>query len=343
MPTGIRPAPRPPTLKPGSPAGLPRRRVCIGVALVAIIALGERERSNAFRQDVFRSGVEIVTLPVTVTDSSGRTVPNLSPEHFTITEDGVTQSVSVLLNAPQPVALAVVVDTSASMRGDRWDAALAAVSAIGRALAPEDQWSLSVFADRVTPVSPWGAYRPEDLEGLRRHGAAGGTRLFDAVVAAQRTLATAPHRKRAILLISDGNDISTQIGGGFTADMSSLSGIDGAETRATNALRSGESMLYAFGIDWPYQARRARGPSERVDRATLTRLAAPTGGAVWIATTAADLLSAALQLTTELRQQYSLGYSPLRPPDGRYRRVKVQVADPALRVRHRIGYVAARP
>ncbi len=199
------------------------------------MAVGERDRPTASRQEVFRSGVEVVALPVTVTDSSGRTIPNLSPEHFTVTEDGVPQSVSVLSHAPQPVALSVLVDTSASMRGGRWEAAVAAVSAIGRALAPEDQWSLSVFADRVAPVSPWGAYRPEHMERLRAHGAAGGTRLFDAVVAAQRTLATAPHRKRAILIISDGNDVSTQIGGDFTADISSLSGIDGAETASREA------------------------------------------------------------------------------------------------------------
>ncbi len=91
-------------------------------------------------------------------------------------------------------------------------------------------------------------------------------------------------------------------------------------------------------MDWPYAKR--QGPSEQVDRTSLERLSGPTGGAVWMVKSLAQIQRAAVELTDELRQQYTLGYAPATPPDGRYRRIVVRSSNPSHAVSHRLGYLA---
>ncbi len=294
-------------------------------------------------QQPFRSEVELVSLPVTVEDKAGRAVTGLTRDDFSIFEDGVRHEISVFSAEPQPIALVVLIDFSRSMDGERRQAALGAVGAVGNALDRRDQWSILAFADRTVTVKGWGAAQPQDLAPLLAIGPSGGTRLFEGVIEAQRALADAPHRKRAILIISDGNDISTQIGN--DTELGSMSHLDASEKQAVNALRTGEALVYAFGMDWPYRRTpiRGGGPSARVNGKALRSLADPTGGRVWIASTAAGLETAARHLTEELRQQYTLGYTPSKAADGKYRRVRVTVANSAYRVRSRQGYLAMRP
>jgi Ca-activated chloride channel family protein len=303
------------------------------------------ESLAAAGQAPFRSSVELVSLPVTVLNSDGRFVTGLTQSDFEVIEDGVRQEVTVFSSEPQPLAIAVAVDFSKSMRGERRTAALAAVRQVGAALAPADQWSLFAFADRVTMLTSWTAFEHDDGSRLQQVEAAGGTRLFEAVTEVQKYLRSAPHRKRALLVISDGNDLAALMGADFSAASSeSVSDVGGGEQRAVNALRTGESLLYAIGMDWPYDSRSlgSRSPSKRVDRRSLDHLAVPTGGTVWMANTSDDLQAAAADLVAELRQQYTIGYSPARAPDGKYRRVRVMVKEPTYVVRSRTGYVAAK-
>jgi Ca-activated chloride channel family protein len=295
-------------------------------------------------QDAFRSGVELITIPITVTDSSGRRIGGLSQADFRLEEDGVAQEIAVFLAEPQPVSIALLVDYSASMRGDRINAAIAAIRAVGEAMKPSDHWSISTFADRHQLVTPWEPFSDGFFSRMQRLAPSGGTRLYDAVMATHRTLETAPTRKRAMLVISDGNDIAAQIGSDFSADLNSMTGIGRSESDVTSSLRRGESLLYAFGMDWPYQPqpRMGKGPSEHVDRQALERLAHPTGGAVWMPKSRQELVTASTELMAELREQYTLGYSPRKAADGRYRRIKVMARNPEHHVRHRTGYLAAR-
>jgi Ca-activated chloride channel family protein len=284
-----------------------------------------------------------VTIPLTVIDSEGRRVTGLTQADFKLEEDGVEQEISIFSAERQPVAISLLVDYSGSMSGDRIDAALSAVRAVGEAMTDSDQWSISAFADRYRLAVPWARFDDLIFQKLRQLVPGGGTRLFDAVVRANADIATAPLRKRAILLISDGNDLSSQIGSDFSADLDSLTYAGAGESAATAALRRGETLLYAFGMDWPYRPQRtgARGPSERIDRSTLERLAHPTGGVVWMPKSRQELIAAASELMVELREQYTLGYSPRQAADGRYRRLKVISHNPENRVRHRTGYVAS--
>lgn len=315
-----------------------------GVAALLLLApLASSALSAAQNpQQPFRSDVELVSLPVTVEDSSGRAVTGLTRDDFSILEDGVRHEIAVFSNEPQPIALAVLVDFSRSMQGERRQAAVEAVAAIGQALDPQDRWSLFAFADRTVQLKPWGPVSARDMTPLLGMNPSGGTRLFEGVIEVHDALRRAPHRKRAILVISDGNDISTQVGN--DADLGSMSHLDGREKEAVNALRRGEALAYAFGMDWPYQQRPTGGStSVRIDRRVLRNITEPTGGKVWMASTGAELKEAARLLTDELRQQYTLGYSPTKPPDGKYRRVRVTVTNGTYRVRSRQGYLARRP
>lgn len=291
----------------------------------------------------FMAGVELVSLPVTVEDKAGRIVTGLTRDDFSIFEEGVRQEIAVFSNEPQPIAIAVLIDFSRSMQGERHQAAVAAVTTLGRRLDPHDRWRLFPFADRAMATGPWGPAAPQDVQALLNLGAGGGTRLFNSVVAVQEALVDAPHRKRAILIVSDGNDVATQ--SGDVGEPLSVAHLDDSERRAVAALRAGESLVYALGMDWPYRASPGRrtGPSQRVNRKALRALTDPTGGKVWVARTGAELVAAADQLLDELRQQYTLGYSPTRAADGKFRRVRVTIANDQYRVRFRQGYIAAKP
>ena len=312
------------------------------LCLAASLLLTAPQTLAVQAQPPFRAGVELVTIPVTVLNKEGRRVLGLAPDDLTLEEDGVAQDISVFSAEPQPVAISVLVDYSGSMRGDRIDAALAAVRAVGEAMTAADYWNIGSFADRHQVVVPWSRFDENFFDRMRRAVTGGGTRMFAAVVSANETLITAPLRKRAIVLISDGNDLSTQVSSDFSGDLDSLTHAGSGEATATSALRRGEFLLYALGMDWPYRAQRpgARGPSERVDRSSLERLAHPTGGAVWLPRSRQELVGAASEMMRELREQYTLGYAPRTPADGKYRRLKVSARNPDYRVRHRMGYVA---
>jgi VWFA-related protein len=211
-------------------------------------------------------------------------------------------------------------------------------------MTARDRWSISVFADRYLTVVPWAPFDDAFYQRMRGLAPSGGTRLYSAVVAAQKTVAEAPLRKTAILVISDGNDLSVQAGNEFAADFDTLTYAGTGESAATAALRRGEGLLYAFGMDWPYRSQLrtgARGASERVDRAALERLAHPTGGYVWMPKTHKELVANGSELMSELREQYTIGYSPRKAADGRYRRIKVLAVNRDHTVRHRQGYVAS--
>lgn len=319
--------------------------VSSGVAVLLLVAqmAASSPASQSPQQQPFRSEVELVSLPVTVEDPSGRVVTGLTRDDFSIFEDGVRHEIAVFSNEPQPIALAVLVDFSRSMQGERRDAALQAVAAVGQALDRRDQWSLFAFADRTTQLRGWGPAAVRDMASLLQMTPSGGTRLFEGVIAVHDALRDAPHRKRAMLVISDGNDVSTQVGD--DPMFGSMSQLDGSEKKAVNALRTGEALVYAFGMNWPYQGTSTRGGgrSVQIGRRVLQSLTEPTGGRTWVASTTGELKEAARLLTDELRQQYTLGYTPTRSPDGEYRRVRVTTTNDAYRVRSRQGYLARRP
>jgi len=288
----------------------------------------------------FKSGIEAVYLDVTVLDRDNAIVTGLTKDDFEIFDDGVKHDVAIFSSDPARISIGVLIDASNSMNGERFAAARLAAAAVGRALTPQDLWSVSAFSDFRRPVIGWRPYDESVMSQLMALSAGGGTELYKSVADMVSFMRETPHRKRAMLVITDGADnavvfnrrqASRPMGG--APDQAPM--IVDHSGKAMDALRTGEVLLYALGLNWPSQSGPVHVPS-------LLRLAEPTGGAVAVASTMEDVEQAARRLAEELRQQYTLGFYPQKAADGKFRRLKVVAKNPAYRIRTRAGYLATK-
>lgn len=293
----------------------------------------------------FRSGIEIVYLDLTVTAADGSIVTGLTKDHFEIFDEGVRHEVAVFSDQPEPISLGILVDTSNSMTGDRITAAIAAADAMGRALQPKDLWSVFAFNARLSQLVGWRPYDPSVIRELKAIRVGGGTELFKSVADMVPKFRDTSFRKRAMLVITDGADNAVQYGranrrgGSVGADPGMPDSIVDHTDKAVSALRSGEVQVFGLGIGWAQSG----GNASDLHVPSLEKLAHPTGGGVAVARTVPELEILAQRLTDELRQQYTVGFTPLKAPDGKYRRVTVKAKDPAHTVRTRAGYLAKKP
>jgi Ca-activated chloride channel family protein len=286
----------------------------------------------AARQPTFKSGVELVYLDVTVQAPDGSIVRGLAKEDFLIYDEEVQQEVAIFSAEPAPISVGVLIDTSGSMSGERMASAIRAADALGRSLRPGDQWSISTFDSTRRTMLTWRPYSPSVVNSLRAMPTSGSTELFRAVTEMVPYMKDTPHRKRALLLMTDGIDNSIIAASREYRDPFGAPGPLESSGKAQAALREGEVLLYALGINVAGRAGAVHVPS-------LQRLAEPTGGSVIIASTIREVEAAAQRIADELRQQYTLGFSPQHAGDGTYRRVRVTTRHPDYRVRTRDGYL----
>lgn len=336
------------------------------VALASAAAVGQQSAARGtmpgprFR---FRTGVELINVTATVTDSRGRFVGALHQEDFRIYEDGRRQPVTHFSADRVPVSLGLVVDASSSMEGDKWRSAMEALDGFLSDLRdPADEIFLYAFNASPELVREW----TNDLDSIRRAldriGPNGGTALLDAVAEAVPLAQTGRNRKKAVVVISDGNDTGSH----FTVtELRELIrgtdvlvyavGIDGAEVRRRNPAPPVFRPPVRLPIPFP-GGRRAplpippaqpRIPSSSrsgagVDVNTLREITDDSGGRTELVRSARDLEPATAGIADELGRQYYLGYTAATPRDGRWHTIRVETRDPDLRVRARRGYVAAR-
>jgi VWFA-related protein len=334
-------------------------------AAAALIASGSflasaQEPSRGQGGFSFRTAVDLVVLNTTVTDASGHAVTGLRAEDFIVYEDGERQSVSQFEAERVPVSLGLALDTSGSMVGERMSAAKAAVSRfVVDLLSPRDEVFLYRFDSRPTLVQGWTDDRREVVRSLGSIDPTGGTALYEAVAEAVPLAATGTRRKKALVVISDGNDTDSDITVG--------------ELR--QVIRESEVMVYAIGIEgsgagsssprtlplpwpggsggtiqlpWPRRppapsSRRAPGRAGQQDRVNVEALRMITddsGGRTEIISSSRDLDRATAGIGSELSQQYFVGYVSTRPQDGRWHRIDLRVRNGSYVVRARKGYVA---
>lgn len=291
----------------------------------------------AASQPQFKSGVEVVYLDVTVQAPDGSIVRGLTKEDFLIYDEEVPQEVAIFSAEPAPISVGVLIDTSGSMTGERMAAATRAADALGRSLKPGDLWSISTFDSTRRTMITWRPYHPGIVNSLRAMPTSGSTELFSAVANMVPYMKETPHRKRAMLLMTDGIDNSiiaaSREGRG---DPFNAPGPLESSARTAAALREGEVLLYALGIN-------VAGRSGAVHVPSLQRLAEPTGGSVIIASTMREVETSAQRLAEELRQQYTLGFYPQNAGDKTYHRLRVTTRHPDHRIRTRAGYVTVNP
>jgi Ca-activated chloride channel homolog len=205
-------------------------------AAAAAIAIAGTSTVEGQKQDDFRfrSGVELVNVTATVTDRNGRFVPGLRQDDFIIYEDNVKQDVSHFSNERVPVSLGIVIDTSGSMAGEKLEYAQAAINRfLGELLDPQDEIFITRFQSYPELLQDWTTDRKRLARAVARLNAAGGTAMLDALAEAVPMAQTGDHRKKAIVLISDGNDTDS----------------DSSLGQIKQLIRNSEVMVYAIGID----------------------------------------------------------------------------------------------
>lgn len=279
--------------------------------------------SQADRRPAWHTGVDIVSVAVTVLDENGRLVTGLSKDDFRVFDDGTEQPITQFVGERVPVSLGILLDLSESMIGQRLDDAKFALGRfVNDLLVPEDEAFLMVFNHRPRLVAPW-TLNPSQLS-TRLDGVApsGGTAIYDAILEALPLFARRSHQRAAMVVISDGADTASD------ADVMTV--------RAR--LRRADLFMYAIAIDAPGK----RPVSGKVDPYALRAITDENGGYTEIVHDSAELVPATARIADELNRQYLLGYVPPRPPDGEYHSIRVRTTNPALKVRSRRGYVVQR-
>lgn len=277
-------------------------------------------------QPIFKSGIEVVTVPISVTNAARDQLitGGLQADDFRLFEDGVLQTITSLSQERRAVSVCVVADASGSMAvAGRHDRAVRGLESLVRGLEKEDELSIVRFAGTATVTMPWTRGADPRHVGWRLEPGAGtvaNSSITDGVKVALEQIDKAKNPRRVILVISDGFE---------NTSVTPLSKI--AQTR-----QQSEAMLYAFGVAGPQE----RAPGGMPLTNILPHLVGETGGVFWNVTTPTEADFAAMSLLNELKYQYVLAYSPAKPFDRTYRRLRVDTTVTGLAVRHRGGYLA---
>jgi len=332
----------------------------------------------------FRTGVELINVNATVTDQSGRFVSGLTKDDFRVYDDEQLQTVTHFNAERVPVSLGIVLDTSGSMDGDKMVSARQALDRLLLQLMdPNDEVFLYRFDSSPELIEGWTRDKRRVSESLNRLQPRGSTALYDAVVDAVRLAQQGHNRKKAVVILSDGNDTSSR------TDVFAVKQL----------IRESEVLVYAIGIDapgsmqyvsnlWPQRGRPPTGQpprpipmpfpmpggrrppasppppvpqppqgptgggssrwrgggnsADRVNVAALRDITDDSGGRTEIVRWTRDLDPAVAGIADELSKQYYLGYAAAGARDGRWHPIRVEMRQPAHRVRARRGYVAGK-
>jgi Ca-activated chloride channel homolog len=277
----------------------------------------------------FRAGVELVSLNVTVTDPASRFITDLDDVDFQVYEDGVKQDVTFFNRTNLPIALALLVDTSASMEA-RLPVAQEAAIGFARKLRPQDLAEVIDFDSRVVILQAFTNRAAELEQAIRRTSAGGSTSMYNAIYIAlkdlKKAVATSVQdiRRQAIVVLSDGEDTSSLLPFEEVLDLAKRS----------------ETAIYAIGL------RAADGTSFtnkgfKEAEFVLRQLAQETGGRAFFPSQIADLANIYSQIADELSSQYTVGYTSKNARrDGAWRRIVVRVDRPSTTARTKQGYFA---
>lgn len=288
----------------------------------ALLALGIAvDAAQAPRAPHFRSNVDLTTITATVVDRNRALVRGLPREAFDVYEDGILQSIAQFTNERVPISLAVLLDVSDSMYGQRIkDARDAVDDFVGRLLDPVDEFAIVAFNHRQRVLTGWTEDRALASAVMQPLRPFGSTAIYDAIV---RSLPLADIRTRqraALLVISDGAD---------TASDTTI-----REVRST-LLRS-DAFVYAVAID----SADRRPINATINPTALSELTDQSGGSTKVVHGAGDLTAALSEIADELNSQYLIGYPTPHSDDGEYHSIRVRIRGTDHRVRARNGYVA---
>jgi len=300
-----------------------RRR--LSVVVLALVALGG---ALAAQQDrpAFRVGIDIVSLSVTVTDGSSRYITDLDQPEFQVFEDGIKQDITFFTRRQQPIALSLLLDSSASME-DKLPTLQAAASNFVRRLKANDIGQVIDFDSRVEVRQTFTGNQGELVAAIDQTAAGGSTSLHNAIYIALkelrkvRAVSEDDVRRQALIVFSDGEDTSSLVTFEEVLDLAKRSDT----SIYTIALRGTDTQTKGF----------------REAEYVMKTLAQSTGGRSFFPSKVDDLEGVYAQIADELASQYTIGYTSKNARrDGAWRRIIVQVTRPSVTPRAKTGYYA---
>jgi Ca-activated chloride channel homolog len=274
--------------------------------------------------ELIRMNVDMVLVPITVTDPMNRLVTGLEKEDFQIYENSAQEQIASFACEDAPVSIGIIFDLSGSMTSKLIRARESILQFIKTA-NPQDEFFVIGFNDRPELIEDFTS-SVEDIEARLATVRSGHrTALLDAIYYGLVKMKEARHERKALLIVSDGGDNRSRYTEG--------------ELRAQ--VRESDVELYSIGIFDPY----APTPEERSGPQLLNDLSEETGGRLFRVDDLSEMSDIAEKISTELRNQYVIGYKPKDlTRDGKWRKVKVKLNPPQglppLTVHARTGYYA---
>jgi Ca-activated chloride channel homolog len=251
-----------------------------------------------------------VQVPVSVTDRRGGVIPGLQRGTFRVFEEGVEQEVSAVSSDDVPASVGFIFDTSGSMQA-KLPMARLALGQFLKTANPQDEFFLLTFASRPGRVMPFTNGAEMILDEVRRAEANGNTALLDAAYAGIRNIKNARNQRRALVIISDGEDNHSRH----------------SETAIREAERESDVQICAMCVPQVVYSRRGRISSD--GKALLERLCIDTGGRSFEVDDEQNLPGVATRIGLQIRNEYMISYKPTNQKwDGKYRHITLKLIQP---------------
>jgi Ca-activated chloride channel family protein len=287
-------------------------------------APGENLPSLGSRSRPLRVDVDLVLVPVTVTDATNRPVTSLQKKDFRLYEGEQPQEIRYFFEDEEPLSIAVLLDVSKSM-GDKIRTEREALENFFNNANPQDEYFVITFSDRPRLVADATNSLEEMQRPLMLAEPAGPTAMLDAIYLAESHLRTAKYKRRAIVIFSDGGD--------------NVSHHSHKEIRGL--VRERDVEIYAIGLFEPAPFGTIE---EKLGKIWLSQITDCTGGRTVAIQQRERVPEAAAEVSREIRSQYVLGYHPSLRRDGKWRKIKIRVASTTakqpLRASYKQGYIS---
>jgi Ca-activated chloride channel family protein len=281
---------------------------------------------NSGNQPVIRKSVDLVLVPVTITDKMNQMITGLDKENFKLYENKREQPIEHFSSEDAPVSIGIILDTSTSMN-PKINRAQEAVREFCKAANPEDEYFLITFADQPNAATQFISDPEEFQRQLVYAVPHGKTALLDAVYLGLQKMDAAKHPRRALLIISDGGDNHSRY----------------TEHEVVSQVKESNVAVYAIGIyDHSFPTE-----EELLGPRLLSTIAQVSGGRAFSVDDPNDLPAIASKVGEELRNQYVLGYRPQdMQRDGKWHNIRVKLQGSRrwsfLNVHARTGYYAPK-
>jgi len=282
------------------------------------VALLCSRRVSKSQDQTLKVDVNLVLVNATVSDLNGRLVAGLDRSNFRLTENGVEQKIEYFNVEDLPLSVGLVFDATGSM-ADKLSSARDAATAFLKTSNPHDEYFLIEFSDRPGLIEDFTTDVARLQKRLFSTSARGLTPLFDAVQMGLEKIKGARNTKKALLVITDGEDNNSR---------STFSDI-------RESTRHQDVLIYAIGL-----------VQSLIGQSTISDLVATSGGRAFFPNAASQLQDICTRIAIELKNQYLLGYrSTNQAKDGTWREIHLEVDPPkglpALKVLAKTGYYAA--